>query len=86
MGRGRGRGLLSPNDRKYLRNALRMSRECEMAREWADGSERIRVTTVAADPIWAPAKMLVRLECWWSGAYSSQYFPSVSALEEAMDR
>ncbi len=42
--------LLSPNDRKALRNALRAGRELCLERQWSNGRERIRATVTPASP------------------------------------
>lgn len=76
----RGLGLLSKNDLRALQSAMDAGREIQLPREWADGSGRILASTRPADPAWSPAKMLLRLEAWGRGWYSSQYFASVADM------
>lgn len=77
-----GLGLLSRNDLRELQRALNAGQEIQLPRAWADGSGRVLASTVPADPAWAPAKMLLRIETWSGNTYSSQYFASVAELTE----
>lgn len=76
----RGIELLSQNDLRALQKAMDTGREIQLEREWADGTGRVLASTLEADPAWAPAKMLLRVETWGGGWYSSQYFDSVKKL------
>lgn len=75
-----GLGLLGQNDLRALQRALNAGREMQLPRAWADGSGRVLASTVTADPSWAPAKMLLRIETWKGNTYSSQYFASVAEM------
>ena len=76
----RGINLLTENDLKALRRAMRERREMTLDREWAPTEARLRVSIVDADPLWAPAVMLGRVELWRGNMSSSQYCGSYSEL------
>ena len=64
--------LLSSNDRKALRNALREGREMSLERQWSNGRERIRATVTPASPAW-DVPYILRID-WWRGVeHSHQY-------------
>ena len=73
--------LLSRNDRNALRSAMARGREIVLEREM--GSFRMRASTVAARPVWGVG-MLVRLEEWDRGTYSTQYLTGVDQVEEIL--
>ena len=73
--------LLSRNDRNALRSAMAQGREIVLEREM--GGFRMRASTVAARPVWGVG-MLVRLEEWSGGLYSSQYLTGIDDLERTL--
>ena len=71
--------LLTAGDLEELREALRRGRATSLEREAPAIRLRVRVSTRRAGPVWA-APMLVRLERWGPGTYSTQLFDSVEAM------
>lgn len=73
--------LITAGERETLRAALLRGRV--MALEWEVPSIRlrVRVSTQRAGPVW-PMPMVVRLERWEPGKYSTQLFDSVEALKD----
>ena len=71
--------LLTTGDLEELREALHRGRATSLAREAPAIRLRVRVSTRRAGPMWA-APMLVRLERWGPGTYSTQLFDSVEAM------
>lgn len=71
--------LITAGEREALRAALLRGRV--MALEWEAPSIRlrVRVSTQRAGPVWR-APMVVRLETWEPGKYSTQLFDSVEAM------
>ena len=71
--------LITAGERETLQAALLRGRV--MALEWEVPSIRlrVRVSTQRAGPVWA-VPMLVRLERWGPGTYSTQLFGSVEAM------
>lgn len=71
--------LLTAGDLEELREALRRGRATSLEREAPAIRLRVRVSTRRAGPVWA-APMLVRLERWGPGTYSTQLFDNVEAM------
>lgn len=71
--------LITAGERGTLQAALLRGRV--MALEWEVPSIRlrVRVSTQRAGPVWA-VPMLIRLEQWGPGTYSTQLFGSVEAM------
>ena len=63
--------LLTAGDLEELREALRRGRTTSLEREAPAIRLRVRVSTQRAGPVWA-VPMLVRLERWGPGTYSTQ--------------
>ena len=63
--------LLSGNDLKAIQAALDGGRQLELERSL--GALRVRVTTSPATPVWAPHRMLARLEIWEGNVYSTRW-------------
>lgn len=72
--------LLTANDRKALRRAMRERREMCLDREYVPTGVRLRVCVVPADPAWAPAEMLGRVEVHRGHQSSGQYCGSYPEL------
>lgn len=70
--------LITESDLDTVRNALRRCKELTLERTRAD--RKIRLSVVAASPVWHVA-MLVRVERWWPGWYASKYCASVEEVE-----
>lgn len=70
--------LLSANDLTRLSRAMRGMKEDRVVITL--GGRKVAASVVPASPAW-PVAMLVRLEAWWPGGYTSQYFESVEALK-----
>ena len=65
---------------KDLETIARAHRRCgEMEVERTLGALRVRVSTQRAASVWS-VPMLVRLERWTPGQYSTQLFDSVEAM------
>ena len=73
--------LLTAGDLDELREALRRGRATSLEREAPAIRLRVRVSTQRAGPVW-PMPMVVRLERWEPGKYSTQLFDSVEALKD----
>lgn len=71
--------LLTAGDIQALEEALARGRAEVLEREVPAIRLRVRVSTQRAGPVWA-APMLVRLERWGPGTYSTQLFDSVEAM------
>ena len=71
--------LLTAGDLEELREALRRGRATSLEREAPAIRLRVRVSTQRAGHVWA-VPMLVRLERWGPGTYSTQLFGSVEAM------
>ena len=71
--------LITAGERETLQAALLRGRV--MALEWEVPSIRlrVRVSTQRAGPVWQ-VPMVVRLERWEPGKYSTQLFDSVEAM------
>lgn len=71
--------LITAGELETVRAAL--LRERVIALEWEVPSirMRVRVSTQRAGPVW-PVPMVVRLERWEPGKYSTQLFDSVEAM------
>ena len=69
--------LLIGKDLETIARAHRRCREMEVER--ALGELRVRVSTQRAASVWS-VPMLVRLERWTPGQYSTQLFDSVEAM------
>ena len=69
--------LLTGKDLDTIARAHRHCREMEIERTL--GALRVRVSTQRAASVWS-VPMLVRLERWTPGQYSTQLFDSVEAM------
>ena len=69
--------LLTDKDLETIARAHRRCREMEVERTL--GALRVRVSTQRAASVWS-VPMLVRLERWTPGQYSTQLFDSVEAM------
>ena len=69
--------LLTDKDLETIARAHRRCREMEVERTL--GTLRVRVSTQRAASVWS-VPMLVRLERWTPGQYSTQLFDSVEAM------
>ena len=73
--------LLSKNDLRALRNALGGGQELVLERSM--GGYKVRASTGPASPVWG-VDMLVRLEEWNRGTYSTQYLTGVDQMEKIL--
>lgn len=73
--------LLSKNDLRALRNALGGGQELVLERSMGD--YKVRASTGPASPA-RGVDMLVRLEEWNRGTYSTQYLTGVDQVEEIL--
>lgn len=73
--------LLSGNDLTRLSRALSGMYEDRVVITL--GGRKVAASVVPASPAW-PVAMLVRLEAWWPGGYTSQYFESVEEMRRSV--
>ena len=76
--------LLSKNDRKALKVALRERKALCVEREWAPAGYCLRAFTVPASSVWEQyhTKMILRVEGERRGMKTTQNFISVEEMEE----
>lgn len=71
--------LLTCEDRDAFQNALLKRKVEEMEIEIPSLQLRVRISTQRAAPVWK-VPMVLRLEQWGPGLYSTQLFDSVEAM------
>lgn len=73
--------LLSEKDLAAVAAALEGGTELVLERSLGD--LRIAVSTSRAPPVWQPAAMLARVECWAGHIYSTQWCASPEEVRQA---
>ena len=77
--------LLTENDWKAIRNAMRARKDIEIDRTYAPTNTRVVVTVKEVDPPWTVAAV-VKVTGYFRGGTWHQFFESVEAAKEAIKK